>query len=99
MNNDLNMSKSNRRFPDFIIAGAMKSGTTSLHHILANHPEIFIPDKEISFYDIDDFVQHPDFFFFNHDSWSHPKLEDRLEDYFEWYESFFDNAEEFLKLF
>jgi hypothetical protein len=38
------------RFPDFIIAGAMKSGTSSLHHMLAQHPDIFIPDREIHFF-------------------------------------------------
>ena len=26
--------------PDFIVIGAMKSGTTSLHHYLNLHPEI-----------------------------------------------------------
>lgn len=35
------------RLPDFLIVGAMKSGTTSLYHDLRLHPGIFLPeDKE-----------------------------------------------------
>lgn len=32
--------------PDFLVIGAMKSGTTSLYHDLYSHPDIFLPDKE-----------------------------------------------------
>ena len=42
--------------PDFIIAGAMKSGTTSVHKISNEHPDIFISNEEsvlFSAYDID----------------------------------------------
>ncbi len=78
--------------PEFIIAGAMKSGTTSLHHVLAHDPRIFIPFEEIHFYDIDDLVQHPDFFFFDGTRWFYPNLTDRLEAYLDWYESFFTKA-------
>lgn len=36
------------RLPDFLIIGAMKSGTTTLYHDLRAHPQVFIPvDKEI----------------------------------------------------
>ena len=31
--------------PDFLIVGAGKSGTTSLHHYLDEHPAIFMPQK------------------------------------------------------
>ncbi|MEQ8962848.1 MAG: sulfotransferase, partial [Coleofasciculus sp. C2-GNP5-27] len=35
------------RFPDFIIIGAGKCGTTSLHNYLAQHPQIYMcPKKE-----------------------------------------------------
>jgi hypothetical protein len=38
--------------PDFIIPGASKSGTTSLHHYLNEHEEIFLPqEKELRFFD------------------------------------------------
>lgn len=40
------------RFPDFIIIGAQKCGTTSLFHYLSQHPDINLPDeKEIHFFD------------------------------------------------
>ncbi|WP_372574002.1 sulfotransferase family protein [Ruegeria jejuensis] len=51
------------RFPDFIIGGAPKCGTTSLHFILNQHPAIGLPDEEIHYFDADDPVTHPDFFF------------------------------------
>ncbi|MCF6185590.1 MAG: sulfotransferase domain-containing protein, partial [Bacteroidales bacterium] len=39
------------RFPDFLIIGAMKSGTTSLHDYLGKHPDIYTSDpKEIHFF-------------------------------------------------
>lgn len=47
--------------PDFIIGGAMKSATSSLHHLLAQHERVFIPDGELHFFCMDDFIQHPDF--------------------------------------
>lgn len=35
------------RFPDFLIVGAMKSGTTSLYRDLIGHPQLYFPkDKE-----------------------------------------------------
>lgn len=44
-----------RVLPDFLIIGAMKSGTTSLFHYLAQHPEL-VPAcrKEIHYFDQDD---------------------------------------------
>lgn len=32
--------------PDFLVIGAMKSGTTTLYHDLRRNPHIFLPDKE-----------------------------------------------------
>ena len=41
--------------PNFIVIGAMKSGTTNLCHQLSLHPEIFISDpKEPCFFSNDD---------------------------------------------
>jgi hypothetical protein len=31
------------KLPDFLIVGAMKSGTTSLYHYLKQHKQIFMP--------------------------------------------------------
>jgi hypothetical protein len=83
---------SNVILPDFIIAGAMKCGTSSLHTILSGHPKIFIPDKEIFFYDLDDYEQHPAFFAYEGNEWHYPKFEENLDEYLSWYSSFFDSA-------
>jgi hypothetical protein len=32
--------------PDFLLAGAMKAGTTSIYHYLRQHPDVFMPDKK-----------------------------------------------------
>ncbi len=82
------------RFPDFIIAGAMKSGTTSLHQILAGDPRIYIPDEEIFFFDMDDLLQHPDFFCRTVDGWlTQPYLPDHPPAR-AWYSRFFAGARE-----
>ena len=40
--------------PDFLIIGAMKSGSTSLSQILTSHPDIFIPpEKELQYFSRD----------------------------------------------
>jgi len=49
------------RDPFFIIAGAMKSGTTWLHDALNELPEIQIPREEIHWIDAMDPTTHPDF--------------------------------------
>jgi len=36
------------RFPDFVIVGAAKSGTTSLSKYLGEHPQIEIVSKRIA---------------------------------------------------
>jgi len=39
------------RDPEFLVVGAARSGTTSLHHYLKQHPQIFLPtQKEPCFY-------------------------------------------------
>jgi len=41
-------------FPNFIVIGAARSGTTSLHHYLGQHPQIFIcPVKEPNYFAFD----------------------------------------------
>ncbi len=49
------------RFPDFIIGGAPKCGTTSLHFILKQNADVGMPDGEVLYFDADDPVTHPDF--------------------------------------
>lgn len=36
--------------PNFICPGAMKSGTTTLYRLLKQHPDIYLPRKEIRFF-------------------------------------------------
>lgn len=38
------------RFPDFICAGAQKCGTTWLYVQLSQHPQVFMPGKELNFF-------------------------------------------------
>lgn len=39
------------RLPDFLIIGAPRSGTTTLHYCLGQHPEVFVsPNKETNFF-------------------------------------------------
>jgi len=41
--------------PDFLVIGASRSGTTSLHHYLGQHPEIFMcPRKSPNFFVAED---------------------------------------------
>jgi len=42
------------RFPDFIIVGAGKCGTTSLHNYLAQHPQIYMCQKKETFFFINE---------------------------------------------
>lgn len=39
--------------PNFLIVGVMKSGTSSLAQELRTHPNIFIPKRELHFFDVD----------------------------------------------
>lgn len=50
--------------PDFIIAGASRSGTTTLHGALSKHPDVFTPaKKELQFFFKDsDFSKGPEFY-------------------------------------
>jgi len=78
-----------RRLPDFILGGAQKSGTTSLHHWLGSRPDVFLPDEEIFFFDIDDVDEHPDFV---ETGTGTPDFDVRQEEYRDWYGEFFSGA-------
>lgn len=52
------------RKPDFIIIGAQKSGTTWLVNRLNGHPAIFMPTREIHYFDVDrNFNKGPDWYY------------------------------------
>ena len=78
--------------PDFVIIGAMKSGTTSLHAMLNLHPDIYIPDNELLFFDLDNIHQHPDFTKFSKKQWRAHRLEDNVDGYWQWYSDKFSDA-------
>lgn len=76
--------------PDFIIGGAPKCGTTSLHGILDQHPDIWVARNEVYFFDADDPIAHSDFLktVSGELSWRHPTD----PDFREWYEKRFEDA-------
>lgn len=76
--------------PDFIIGGAMKAGTTSLHSYLAGRDDVFIPEGELFFFDVDDVEQHPDFHL---EPRSVPDFEEHFDRYREWYLDHFRGAD------
>lgn len=80
------------RLPGFVVIGAMKCGTTSLRHILAQHPGVFLPQGDISFFDVDDLEQHGDHFVPLREGWTFHDFENDFDTYYEWYKSFFDAA-------
>lgn len=44
-----------KKKPNFLIIGAAKSGTTTLHAMLKKHPDIFLAEeKDFKFFDVDD---------------------------------------------
>ncbi len=51
------------RFPDFIIIGAAKCGTTSFHNYLNQHPQIYLCPKKETFFFLDERVRQ------NHKPW------------------------------
>ena len=77
--------------PDFIIGGAMKSGTTSLHAILDSHPDISIQRDELGFFDIDSIIQHPDFNIYNetNSEWISQSMETDADSLWNWYHAKF----------
>jgi hypothetical protein len=84
--------------PDFIIAGGMKCGTTTLHHILNRHPDIYIPEEEIHFFDMDDITEHPEFLYYNDGEWISPEINENYEKYWHWYNDFFLYSEDHQKI-
>ncbi len=82
-----------RRYPDFIIGGAPKCGTTSLHFILDQHKDISIPHDEVHFFDADDPISHPDFLAARNNklSWWDPGSAN--VEHLDWYATRFLNAE------
>jgi len=47
---DCSMTNDVTKTPDFLIVGAAKSGTSSLHSYLSKHPDIYMPEKRKELY-------------------------------------------------
>ncbi len=77
--------------PDFIIVGAPKCGTTSLHALLDLHPGVFLPEGEVFFFDVDDVMTHPDFFV-HRGGLSFHDYDADYDAYLAWYRSLFIGA-------
>ena len=86
--------KNNTNLPEFIIGGAMKSGTTTLHQILVKHPDVFMANDELGFFDMDSIVEHPDFNFFDGNTWHTQKIDQDLTSVWKWYSDKFKDANE-----
>jgi hypothetical protein len=80
--------------PDFIIGGAMKAGTSSLHHVLGAHDDIYIAPDELFFFDLDEFQQHPGLFLKLQDRWVGHDYRADFDENFDWYVSQFEGAAE-----
>ncbi len=97
--NDPWISKEPENLPDFIIGGAMKSGTTTLHAILNSHPDISIAIEELGFFDHDDILNHSDFNHYNkpQEKWFFQDLRNDPKLYWDWYYNNFKNLDSKLK--
>lgn len=83
--------------PDFIIGGAMKCGTSTLHTILNKHPKIFIPKEEVHFFDMDNILQHSDFNFHHNEKWTTQSMQKDPKIAWEWYQNKFRGHESLIK--
>lgn len=82
------------RLPNFIIAGAMKSGTTYLSSLLKSHSEIFISDpREPFFFDRDDYITQNDFIWECKVAWQEFDWENSKSILLEKYKKLFNIAE------
>ncbi len=51
--------------PNFFVVGAQKSGTTSLHHYLMEHPDVFLPAKKETKFFVNDSLYEKGLKFYN----------------------------------
>lgn len=80
------------RNPDFLIIGAMKSGSSAIHELLEDHPDVFVARGEVSFFTLDDEEQHPEFFVAPDLSRVDRNFERDFDMYFAWYHKLFTAA-------
>lgn len=80
------------RLPQFFVLGAMKCGTTTLRHLLRQHPDVFMPGREIFLFALDDLEQHPGALSDEDGHWRVHDVDRELPAYLEWYGAFFAEA-------
>lgn len=80
--------------PDFIIIGTMKSGTTTLHSLLAGHPGVFMPEGEVQLFTVDDIEQNPVFFTYLDQEWAYQHFERYFYDYVSWHARMYEGVQE-----
>lgn len=78
--------------PNFVIAGAMKCGTTSLHAALEQHPDVSLPEGEVQLLSIDDFVENPVFSPCVEGEWVHQDFDRFFDEYCNWHAARHRNA-------
>jgi hypothetical protein len=88
----MNPKTTTPRLPDFIIGGAMKCATTSLHEMLAASPEVFIPKREVKYFDLDDIEVHPDNFGRVNGAWAIRNFDRDQQALLDWYVDQFREA-------
>lgn len=73
--------------PNFLIIGAQKSGTRWLRMHLGTHPEVFTADRELRFFNGDDFERGLDFYKSNFEGWNgEPITGEATPSYMMWWE-------------
>ena len=80
--------------PDFVILGAMKCGTTSVHHILESHPGVFMPRGEVKFFSYDDVTHQPQVFAEVGGRWTCPSWHDNMGELLDWYRSIYGGKQD-----
>jgi hypothetical protein len=70
----------------------MKAGTSTLRGVLAAHPEVFIPNREVHFFCLDDITQHPDYVGPVRGKWIQLDFDRDFEANVAWYAAIFDRA-------
>ena len=79
--------------PDFIIIGTMKSGTTSLHHIMNKHPRVYMPRGEVQLFSVDDIEQNPVLFTPAGRHWTYQHFDQFFDTYAAWYRTLYSTAQ------
>lgn len=83
-----------RRFPDFFIIGAQKSGTASLSALLTGRPDVFMcKPREPMFFCRDDEAIHPHTFLSNRELWREFRWDDSREELLDEYAGLFKAAQ------